>query len=374
MNLGAGRMTGEADGNGKPAPRRSRARPAPAVHGGFDYAELRELGLRAEDILDFSASVNPYGPSPSVRDALAHVRFDTYPDREALALCETLARFVDVGTDCVLPGSGASELIWLTALTFVRPGVRVLIVGPTYAEYARAASLAGAQIVTYRAREDDGFTPNLGAIQRRLRKLAPRLVFICNPNNPTGTYLPPAIIKQWARRYAQTLFVVDEAYLPFALELENVTSLNLANVLVLRSLTKDCALAGLRLGYAVGAPNVVESLRRMQPPWSVNALAQAAGIAAVEDRSHRERTLALLVEAKAKLAAGLAALGLPPLPSAGPYFLLRVGDGAAFRRALLNRGVLVRDCASFGLPAYVRISVRQPQENARLLDVIRATR
>jgi threonine-phosphate decarboxylase len=353
-----------------PEPRRELLDMAPAVHGSLDIGELRNLGLSPGDVLDFSANVNPYGPSPSVRAALAEVPLERYPDRDCLELGAALAESLGVIPERVLPGNGAAELIWLAALAFARPGGRVLVLGPTFCEYARAAGLMGACVTTYPAREETSFAPDPAEVAGRLGSLRPQLAFLCNPNNPTGTVLPPEVIADWARRFPQTLFVVDEAYLPFVTGLGSVLARGERNVLVLHSLTKDCGLAGLRLGYAVGTEEVIVALRRTQPPWSVNALAQAAGVAALRDSAHRQRCLERLTRSKQELTDGLMRLGLEPVPSATHFFLVRVGDGAAFRRALLRRGVLVRDCASFGLPAYVRISTRRPEENERLLRAI----
>jgi threonine-phosphate decarboxylase len=345
--------------------------PAPAEHGGLDFVELARLGLRAEEVLDFSANVNPYGPPPGVREALAGVPLDRYPDRECLALRAALAEQLGVSRECVLPGNGASELIGLAALAFLRPGDRALVLGPTYAEYARAARLAGARVVNWQAREEDNFSVSPEEVLRELRRVRPQLVFVCTPNNPTGTMLEPGTVARWARRLPRTRIVVDEAYLPFVPDSRSSLDASAANVLVLGSLTKDFGLAGLRLGFAAGPASLLEPLRRLQPPWSVNALSQAAGVAALRDPGHHARTLGLLAAAKADLAAGLSGLGLEVLPSAGPFFLVRVGDGAGFRRVLLERGILVRDATSFGLPAYVRISPRTPEENGRLLAAVR---
>ena len=343
----------------------------PAVHGGIDLAELRALGLRPDDVLDFSANVNPYGPSPAVREALARVSLEGYPDRECLELRVALADSLGVPPDGILPGNGASEIIWLTAWAFLRPGDRVLVVGPTFGEYSRAAEFMRARVTTWRARAELSFAPEQAKIAEMLESLPPRLVFLCNPNNPTGAVLPPEAIAAWARQYPRTLFVVDEAYLPFAAGLDSVLSFEVENVLVLRSLTKNCGLAGLRLGYAVGEASVIALLRRAQPPWSVNALAQAAGVAALRDPTHQQVSLARLAHAKQELVGSLTRLGLAPVPSVTAFFLLHVGNGAAFRQALLRRGILVRDCASFGLPGHIRIAARQPEENERLLAVIR---
>jgi len=351
-------------------PRPHIAAITPVVHGGMDHAELRQLGINPEEVLDFSANTNPFGPSPAVRAALAKVPLDRYPDRESLDFRAKLAASMALPLGRVIAGSGATELISLAAQAFVRPDDPVLVVGPTYGEYARAAALVGGRVSTWQASEEDDFTPSVIEIADEVERLEPRVVFVCHPNNPTGRALDLEALEALARRRPATLFVVDEAYQPFADEPWTALAVSAENVLVLRSMTKDCGLAGVRLGYAVGPEPLVEPLRRVQPPWSVNALAQAAGIAALGDPAHRYDSLQRLREARWALVAGLTRLGLPPLPSAVPFFLIRVGDGATFRLKLLARRILVRDCASFGLPAYVRISTRRPEENDRLLAAV----
>jgi len=345
----------------------------PAHHGALDYAELERLGLEPEAALDFSVNSNPYGPSPAVREALQHVPLDRYPDREALAVRRALAERLDVSPDRILVGNGTSELLLLVALAFLRRGDRVLVLEPTFEEYARVAGLMGARVERWTASPERDFAVDPVAVAACLQRLEPRLVFLCNPNNPTGTALAPEIIAAWAQTHPRTLFVVDEAYLAFAPGLGSALSVGADNVLVLRSMTKDYALAGLRLGYAVGHLDVIAALARVRPPWNVNALAQAAGLAALSDGEHLRTTLTKIAQAKEALVGRLREIGLHPLPSAVHFFLVPVGDGAAFRQALLRHGILVRDCASFGLPAYVRIATRKPEENARLLDAIRNT-
>jgi threonine-phosphate decarboxylase len=354
-----------------PEPRRPIMSVPPVVHGALDLGELHRLGLDPERVLDFSANTNPYGPSPAVRAALANVPLDRYPDREALALRAALVESLGVAIGRIVAGNGASELIALAALAFVRPGDGVVVLGPTYGEYARAARLMGAYLTTWEARVEDDFRPDLTAVACSLERLRPRAMFVCNPNNPTGALLSPDNLAGLARRFPTTLFVVDEAYQAYAADSGSILDVSAANMLVIRSMTKDYALAGLRLGYAIGPEPLVEALRRVQPPWSVSALAQVAGGAALGDPAHRAHSLQLLREAKTALAAGLARLGLTPVPSAVPFFLIRVGKGAAFRGALLKRHILVRDCASFGLPEYVRIATRRPDENERLLAAIK---
>ncbi len=351
-------------------PRPEVWRTAPAHHGAPDHAELRRLGLSVEEVLDFSVNSNPYGPSPRVWDALARVPLDRYPDRDALTLREALASHHRVPPERIVVGNGTAELIWLVALAFVRPGDRCLVLEPTFGEYARAVRLMGGWVLAWRAREDTGFAFVAEEIAARLAEVAPRLVWLCNPNNPTGQVLPDRVLASWADAHPHTLFVVDEAYINFVPGLESAIALNRPNVLVLRSMTKDYALAGLRLGYAVASEEVVAALARVRPPWNVNALAQAAGVVALADQAHLQRTLAALCRAGEAFRRGLVARGLEPFPSATHFFLLHVGDAAAFRSRLLAHGIQVRDATSFGLPGYVRVATRRPEENARFLQAL----
>jgi histidinol-phosphate aminotransferase len=168
----------------------------------------------------------------------------------------------------------------------------------------------------------------------------------------------------------QTLLVVDEAYLPFVAGAPSALPVPAATLLVLHSMTKAQALAGVRLGYAIGHPAVLGALAAARPPWNVNALAQAAGIAALQDTAHLQQSLAQLAAAKTALVQGLQALSVALVPSTTHFFLLKVREATALRRALLQHGILVRDCTSFGLPEYIRIATRLPQENARLLTAL----
>lgn len=355
-----------------PIEQRSQGLDVPlAVHGAPDHAELRRLGLRPTDVLDFSSNINAYGPSPAVREAVARTPLDRYPDDEALALRDALAVHLGFSPQCILAGNGVSELIWLACLAFLRPLDRVLVFGPTFAEYERMAELMRARLQIHLAQEKNRFFLSAAEIRNTIDSWRPRLVFVCNPNNPTGTALDCHLVSKLIKTYPHTLFIVDESFFSFVPSFASAMDAKRDNVLVLRSMTKDYALAGLRLGYAVGAEELIAALVRVRPPWSVNAVAQAAGIAALRDGEYLRRSLELLAAAKSELMASLADLGMDVLPSAAPFFLVRVGNGAAVRSALLHKGILVRNCISFGLPQYIRICTRRPEENARLVDALR---
>jgi histidinol-phosphate aminotransferase len=359
--------------NSKPA-RASKIEPRPELaaieavpHGGF----ADRTGAEA---LDFSSNVNPFGPSPRVWGAIGSVAIGRHPDPRATPLRRFLAAVEGVGPEQVLAGNGSVELIYNLAVAFLRPRDRVLVVEPTFGEYAAASAVMGAELVRWRTTPESGFAIDLDGLVEAARRARPRLLFLCNPNNPTGTYQPRELVAHLLERLPETLVVLDEAFVRFIPDAWPSADLAAPNLLALRSLTKDYALTGLRAGYARGPREVIAAIERVQPPWSVNALAQAAALAALQDEAHLQQTLAALAEAAADLARDLGAIGLPPLPSRLGFFLLRVGVAAEWRARLLERGILVRDCTSFGLPEHIRVAARHPRDNARLVAALAAVK
>jgi histidinol-phosphate aminotransferase len=352
-------------------PRPRHAGTTEAVHGGPDFAELARLDLDLATILDFSTNVNPFlQPSARLREVLAGVAPHRHPDPRAYVLRQALAEELGVGPEKIFAGNGSGELIWLTALAFLREGDRALIVGPTYSEYARAVQLMGAVPHHCLGRAEASYQVTAADVAQALTDVQPRVVFVCNPNSPTGQSHPLSAVRAWTEAHEDTLIVVDESYWEFGPKDGTAVDLKSDNVLVLRSMTKAHGLAGLRLGFAVGPAAIVETLRHVAPPWNVNAPAQAAGVVVMAERERLAQSLRELARAKPALVDGLASLGLVPLSSSTHFFLVRVGDGAATREALLQRGILVRDCASFGLPEFIRLSTQTPDANARLLEVM----
>ena len=354
-----------------PSPRPDLAGLGRTPHGSVSEAELARLGLRLSDVIDFSASCNPLGPSPRVRAALGAVDVSRYPDDEAVELRRELGRRASLPTTQVVVGNGSAELIWLVCLAYLRPGDRALVLGPAFGEYARAVRVHGGKVVAVDAKASDCFAPPLDVASAALAREVCRLAFVGSPNNPTGTYLTREQLEGLVERHPETLFVVDEAYRAFVDSPWPSEPLgSRPNVLLLRSLTKDYALAGLRLGYALAAPEVVGALRAVQPPWSVSAAAQAAGLAALSDEAHLAASQSEVRAAKRELVESLGAIGCRVHPGAANAILVEVGEGQAFREALLRWGVVVRDCASFGLPAHVRIGVRTRPECRRLVAAV----
>lgn len=341
------------------------------AHGALDHAELAALGLDATHLLDFSSNLNPFGPPAGVRAALAALDPAPYPDRSCRALRLALAARHRCAPAAILPGNGANELIHLLARALLQPGDVTLIVGPSYGEYAHASRLAGAQLLEVCAHEGARFELDAELLHVALTSARPRLTWLCAPNNPTGVDASPPFIAELAAGCAAHggLLVVDRSYLELRRPAHaEHPAPDPAGVIWLHSLTKSHALAGLRLGYLRAAPALVERVAAYQPAWSVSSAAQAAGLAALADTAFLPTTVPQLWAASDALHAALSELGLSVWRAALPFMLVRTGDGAATRAALLRRGCVVRDCASFGLPAWVRLAPRRPAENGRLVE------
>ncbi len=344
----------------------------PGIHGGTDYSELKKLGIPPETIIDFSVSTNPLGPPPDIREALNNASIESYPDSEASELTQSLAKKLNIAPDNLLIGSGSTELIRLVAIAYFGVEDAVLIPQPTYGEYEIACHLVGAQVLKQPMRKETNFQLNIAETADLLRKHQPKGIFLCNPNNPTGQYLSKERVKEILSIAKDSLVILDEAYIAFT---ENAwSSLDLVswgNLIILRSMTKDYALAGLRLGYAISAEPIISILKRVRPPWNVSSVAQKAGILALNTDAYLKACGLKIQQAKEFLIRELTHLGLSPLPSPTNFFLVEVGNAAEFRQALLRKGILVRDCASFGLPDYIRLAPRTLSECQRLITAIK---
>jgi histidinol-phosphate aminotransferase len=338
---------------------------APIAHGGHTAAH-------SPDALDFSSNVNPYGPSPRVQEGLSDISIGRHPDPRATPLRKFLAEVEKLDAEQLIVGNGSMDLIQHVAVAYIRSHDRVLIAGPTFNEYTRVAAMMGAEILRVDARAEDIFAPNRDAILRRAREVNPRVLFLCNPNNPTGGLLDLEAIEYLVRACPDTLFVLDEAFIRFVPDAASGRGmLRYPNVIVLRSLTKDYALTGLRVGYAMASTAIIASLETVQPPWSVNAFAQAATVTALRDENHLIQSLAELARAKDELVNQLEKMKITVLPSRVHYFLIRVGSAKIFTQQMREQNILVRDCTSFGLPEFVRIATQRPAENARLIQAIK---
>jgi histidinol-phosphate aminotransferase len=208
---------------------------------------------------------------------------------------------------------------------------------------------------------------------KQIKAITPRVVFLCNPNNPTGVLLKSNDVKKIAASASPGLLVIDEAYMPFADDPWDATKLlDRGNIVVMRSMTKDYAVAGIRLGYIVAPPDIIERLKCYQPFWSVNSIAQALGLAAINDNKHITKARRTVAEAKAYLLKSIEDMGLYVIPTSTNFLLINVGNAKSMRQALLRQGICVRDCTSFGLPQYIRIAMQPLPECRKFVDGLKA--
>ncbi len=352
------------------------------VHGGLNFAELESLGIRSEDLIDFSASINPLGPSTEALEAASNVNLAAYPDPECHLLREALGEALDLDPGCILPGNGSTELIHLLARAFLGPDDHAVIFSPTFGEYVAACRTEGVEPVALTPSQHEmssgTFWWDLPESVDRISELTPAVVFLCNPNNPTGVYLNEAEIRTVAEALKGVgILVLDEAYASFVEDGWNSTHLiSLGNVVLLRSMTKDYALTGLRLGYMLATEEITGRVRRFQYSWSVNSPVQAAGIAAIADSEHLAKGRHTVAQGKRFLTETAHSLGVEYTAGAANFMLLKVGCAREIRRSLLTEHrICVRDCTSFGLPEYVRVGIRTMDDNrmlARALELVLA--
>jgi histidinol-phosphate aminotransferase len=362
----------------------SQERHARPVHGGLNIAELESLGLRQDEVIDFSASINPLGPSRRVLEAAQSTNLAAYPDPECLKLRQAIGSSLGVAPERILAGNGSTELIHLLARAYLSPGRNsdgtksvALVFAPTFGEYEAACRVQGMEPVKFSPDDDEltagAFGWDISAACGLIGQLRPSLVFLCNPNNPTGVYLRPDEVEAVTDALQGVgILALDEAYVSFVDDRWDSTPLlGKENVTLLRSMTKDYALTGLRLGYMLASEEVIDQVKNYQYTWSVNAPAQAAGIAAIAESEQVEKGRDAVREGKEFLMAIAESVGLECAPAAANFLLFRVGDATERRMDLLTRyGMCVRDCTSFGLPDYIRVGVRTMEDNRRLANAL----
>ena len=345
--------------------------PGDRHHGAHGDLVSRSLDVRAGELLDFSQNINPLGVPRNALEAARRALYEDsgrYPDLEYSGLREALAAYLGVGAEMVVPTNGGAEALFLAARAAATGG-RALVLEPTFSEYAAAARASGMEPVRKVARKrEEGF----GWDPTSYRDLeGVSVVFLCNPNNPTGNMLGRDEVLEVAAcvEEAGAVLVVDEAFADFVPEI-SVTDLVDRGLWVARSFTKFFAIPGLRLGCLVC--DDAARVQALQPSWPVNAVAAAAGIAAVRDRGFAEASKAEVARLREDLFGMLDALpGLRPFPGAANFLLVRGVDGLPGR--LARKGVLVRGCGPFyGLgPEYFRVAVRSPVENGLLVEAIK---
>ena len=352
-----------------PDPRVARHRRV--AHGGPFSARYRG------HILDFSSSINPMG-APTAARFIDPDSLETYPDPDSHALRTAISEYICSPYQNVVVGNGATEIIYNFCRTFVLEDMPVLIPVPTFGEYKAACLLSGARIIHYptmnQSRYVDGMLPHIPARG---------CVFICNPNNPTGSLLSKSDMLRLARRALdmETMLFVDECFMELVFDRsESLLPLpEYDNLFVLRSMTKSFALAGARIGYGVGSADAVALLNKIKIPWNVSGLAQKAAQLALSDESYLAQSREMIRREAEYLTERIS--GIPGFccvrPSANFILIRTESDSKSIHRRLLRRGILVRDCSSFdgfdgGHNNYIRVAVRSREDNKRLVEELAA--
>ncbi len=348
------------------------------AHGGNIKKLAERAGCSSSELLDFSANINPLGPPPWLQQVVVNAlnEIDKYPDPESaeltLAACQKYSVWP---TECIA-GNGASELI--SAITRLGGYKRAVIPVPCYVDYERSCVIAGIKTEQIPLDPQKGFAPDFNKLSSSL-SASPALVFLAQPNNPTGTAFDPEELKKIARAHPDSRFIVDESFADFIPNLERLTGKRPPNVITILSLTKFYAIPGLRLGLAFASPDIIMALKNILPCWSVNLLAQEVGLRCIKDEDYARRTIETTTRLREELVQGIAKIpGIRTFPAQANFMLCqvqRVGmDATGLIEHLIKNNIAVRQCDNFeGLDStYFRIAVRTAEENKKLIDGLRS--
>jgi L-threonine-O-3-phosphate decarboxylase len=357
----------------------------PCVHGGDVLDAADKSGLKREEILDFSSSVNPLGPSKKALEAArkCFTEIPTYPDSNSNELRQAIAsHFSGLSKNNVIVGNGSTELMYLFAEAFLKKGEIALIPTPTFGEYESAVRKTGE--TTKFVKLDKNFNVD-GSVY--IREMAgAKMVFLCNPNNPTSILIPNETLTSIVERALEqnSLVFLDEDFLEFV---ENEKALSLIskikhypNLFILRSFTKIFGLTGLRVGYGIASEEIINALLCAKIPWNVNCLAQAAAVEALKDEEHLRVTRELIKKEKTQLLRKLGQFrSFKVYPPDANFFFIDIRrsglTATELANKLLQQGILIRDCTSFrGLDQYyIRVAVKTHYENERLIEALKRT-
>jgi len=333
----------------------------------------RELGLPAADIIKLASNENPLGPSPAALSAMHKVlpQLHLYPDGNAFHLKSALAAKLQVAAANLVLGNGSNEVLELVGHALLGPGDDVVVSQYCFAVYPIVTHLLGAHLVTVPAKNYGHDLPAM------LRAVTPRtkIMFVANPNNPTGTLAPRSEVFQLLQKLPpQVLLVLDEAYLEYLDDpadlLPEVRAGQRPNLLLTRTFSKIYGLAGLRAGYGIGHPDLISVLEKVREPFNLNSVAQAAALAALDDSEHITRTRANNRAGLAFLQQAFERLKLASIPSSANFILVNVGDGQRVFAELQKLGVIVRPMGGYQLPQWIRITVGTPPENDRCVQAL----
>ena len=357
-----------------PYPINPNLQAVPVYQPGRPIEEVaRELGLPADDIIKLASNENPFGPSrlavAAMRKALAQLNL--YPDGNAFYLKQRLAAKLGVTPAHLILGNGSNEVIEFLGHALVSPGAEVVVSQYCFAVYPIVTALFGGKLVIVPARD---YGHDLDAM---LAAITPntRVVFVANPNNPTGTSAPREALARFVAAVPENVVLaLDEAYIDFLADpldlVPEIREGRKPNVLLMRTFSKIYGLAGVRLGYGIGHPDLIAELEKVRQPFNINSIAQAGALAALDDTAHAEKTRRKTARGLKFYARAFRKLGLEFVPSSANFILVRVGEGQRVFEALQKQGVIVRPMGGYELPEWVRISIGTPKENKRCLEAL----
>ncbi|NPV89433.1 MAG: histidinol-phosphate transaminase [Firmicutes bacterium] len=335
----------------------------------------RELGLGRDQIIKLASNENPAGPSPLAVAAMqqAAMRTNRYPDSHCYELKQALAEHCRVPADHLVVGNGSDEVLKLIAEAFLQEGEEVVYGAPTFVEYEFVTRVMGGTPVEVPLKN---FTYDLEAIAGEVNERT-KLIFICNPNNPTGTIVTGTETERFLTRVPEDVLVVfDEAYREYVTDPAYPDTreyvINRNNVIILRTFSKIYALAGLRIGYGIASPEVIGCLMRVREPFNVNSMAQAAAAASLRDADYLEETCRVNLEGREYLYRELSALCLDFVPTQTNFiFIAMPRSGSEVVDGLMRMGVIVRPCRSFGYPDHIRVTIGTREQNQRFISALR---
>lgn len=342
------------------------------THGGLHSAELDALGIVPADVIDFSVSCNAYGPCDEIIEAVRSAPVDRYPDPSACQARAAIGSLLGLDPDRIALGNGAAELLWTLADLLVRPGTGVVITEPTFCEFRAALEHRGGRVHEWRAGAADGFAIDLDAVGRLIRAQGATVLYLCAPNTPTGVAIPASAVARLAQAHPDLAIILDQSFLSLSERFRDIRVGLPDNVICVRSMTKDHAIPGVRVGYVVATPRIIAQLEASRPAWTTSAMAQAAAIAACRATDFVDRSRHQLLADRGHLAELLGELGLQPVSSTTCFLLVHTGSSQPLRHRLLaHHRILVRDCSSFGLPGYIRVAARPEPDSERLAAALR---
>ena len=342
---------------------------------GKPISELaREMGLDEQDIVKLASNENPLGPSPLALKAMSGLMGDLarYPDGAGFDLKSAISKKLGVATNQIILGNGSNDVLELAAKAFLSPGTSAVYAQHAFAVYPLATQAVGGVGITVPAKN---FGHDLEAMVAAIRDDT-RIVFVANPNNPTGTLLGERELLDFLKKVpSRVLVVLDEAYgeyLPDNVKVDSVAWLRqFPNLVITRTFSKAYGLAGLRVGYALAHAEVADLLNRVRQPFNLNSLAQVAATAALNDTDFLQKSYELNRDGMARITDGLNRLGLSYIPSYGNFVSFRIGSATAMYQSLLKRGVIVRPVGNYDMPDYLRVSIGLESENEKFLSALK---